>query len=118
MKVAYLALAMTAVLLGACEDHDYVRPNTTQEQFKKDLAACQRQVDVVTARDRNIDSDINSTLGAQSRSMTQGNTQLRQQMDSRQSENRSDRLMENCMSARGYAPASRAKQQTPPPTKQ
>jgi hypothetical protein len=114
MKAAYLGLALAASLLVGCEDHDYVRPNTTQEQFKKDLAACQRQVDSITERDRNIDSDINSTVGAQAHNMNQGNTLLRQQMDARKTENRADHLMENCMSARGYAPASRAKQATPP----
>jgi hypothetical protein len=122
MKVLYVGLSLAVLALGACENRDYVRPNTTQDQFDKDVANCRRQVDTVMARDRNIDSDINSTVGAQSGNMNQGNTQLRQQMDARGTSSRSSKLMENCLSARGYTPASKSPGQPavqqPAPAKQ
>ncbi len=107
MKAVYVGLSIVVLALGACADRDFTRPNTSQEQFDKDVANCRRQVDSVQARDRNIDSDIKSTVGATSGNMNQGNTLLRQQMDSRGTSARSDKLMENCLTARGYAPASK-----------
>jgi hypothetical protein len=115
MRAVYVGVAIAMLALSACNEHDYSRPNTTQEQFSRDVANCQRQVDTMVARDRNIDSDINSTLGAQSQGMNQGNTQLRQQMDARSSTSRTSKLMENCMSARGYTPASRGVFSSAPP---
>ncbi len=107
MKSWLVGLSIVALALGACSDRDYTRPNTTQDQFNKDIANCRQQVDAVMQRDRNIDSDINSTVGAQVQNQNQGNSQLRQQMDSRGTSVRSDRLMENCLTARGYAPAGK-----------
>jgi len=121
MKALYVSLSLTVLALGACENRDFNRPNTTQEQFDKDVANCRRQVDSVMARDRNIDSDINSTVGAANSNMNQGNSQLRQQMDSRGTSSRSSKLMENCLSARGYTPGKTPAQpapQTPAPAKQ
>ena len=107
MKAIHLGLTLALLGVAACADHDYTRPNTSQEQFDKDVANCRRQVDTVLARDRRIDSDISSTVGAQNQNMNQGNTLLRQQMESRSNSTRADRLMENCMSARGYQPVTK-----------
>lgn len=118
MKFLYIGLSMALLALGACENRDFTKPNTTQEQFNKDVANCRRQVDAVMVRDRNIDSDINSTVGAQNRNMDQGNSLLRKQMDSRGTSSRSSKLMENCLSARGYAPAAKGEASPQQPAKQ
>jgi len=113
MKIWFIGLSLAVLGLSACENRDYSRRNTTQEQFDKDVANCRRQVDSVMARDRNIDSDINSTVGAANSSMNQGNSQLRNQMDARGTSSRSSKLMENCLSARGYTPGKTAAQPAP-----
>ena len=110
-----MALAMLAglVLLG-CTETEFVKANTTEDQYRRDAAACRRQVNSQMARDRNIDADIATTVGTQSQQVRPGSSQVRQQMATRGDVVRSDRLMESCMRARGYSGAGDAPQPKPP----
>lgn len=104
MKRAVLAVLAIGVLAG-CAETEFSRANTTPEQARRDEVACRRAVNAQLQRDRNIDQDISTTIGAQSQQVRPGATLTREQMASRGDEVRADRLMENCMRARGYAGA-------------
>lgn len=111
--------ALAVVLLAGCAETEFSRANTTAEQVRRDEAVCRRAVNAQLQRDRNIDSDIATTVGSQSQQVRPGDTLTRQQMASRGDQVRSERLMESCMRARGYAgagdPAKPAAQPAPKP---
>ncbi|MGE0154532.1 MAG: lipoprotein [Reyranellaceae bacterium] len=112
MKRAIVA-AVAVVLLAGCADTEFSRANTTPEQAGRDEAACRRAVNAQLQRDRNIDTDISTTVGAQSQQVRPGSTLSRQQMAARGDEVRAERLMEDCMRARGYSPAGQAPKAAP-----
>jgi hypothetical protein len=80
-------------------DPQYTREGATDEQKRADQAQCRAQVDELMVKERAIVDDRESTIGATDR---MGRTQLPQQMAARDDRNRSSRLMENCMVARGW----------------
>jgi type IV pilus biogenesis protein CpaD/CtpE len=115
MARAILAV-LTIVLLAGCAETDFTRTNTTEDQQRRDAAACRRAVSAQVQRDRNIDNDISTTVGAQSQQVRPGDTLTRQQIASRGDSVRSERLMENCMRARGYGgPGEAPKPAAPAP---
>ena len=85
--------------LAACTDPKYTRDGATDEQRRADQAQCQAQVDERMIKERAIVDDREATIGATDR---MGRTQLPQQMAARDDRNRSSRLMESCMVARGW----------------
>lgn len=116
MKRAILAMLAIGLLAG-CAETEFSRANTTPEQARRDEAACRRAVNTQLQRDRNIDSDISTTVGTQSQQVRPNDTLTRQQMSSRGDEVRSERLMENCMRARGYSGANDPKPAAAPAAK-
>ncbi len=95
-----LALILAATLaLAACAEPQYSRDGATDDQKRKDEALCRSQVDELMIKERAIVDDREATIGATDR---MGRTQLPQQMAARDDRNRSVRLMESCMVARGW----------------
>lgn len=113
-----MMVVLAVVLLAGCAETEFTRANTTEEQARRDEAACRRAVNTQLQRDRNIDSDIATTVGAQSQQVRPGDTLTRQQMASRGDQVRSQRLMENCMRARGYGGAGDPKPAAAPAARQ
>lgn len=99
---------LATMLLAGCAETEFSRANTTEDQVRRDTALCRRQVNTQVQRDRNIDSDIATTVGTQSQQVRPGDLQTRQQMADRGAAVRSERLMESCMRARGYGSAGEA----------
>ena len=112
------AMAVLAgVLLAGCTETEFSKPNTTEDQYRRDVANCRQQVNAQVSRDRNIDADIATTVGAQSQQVRPGDSLTRKQMSSRGDTVRTDRLMESCMRARGYSGASDKPPAKPPADK-
>lgn len=105
-RTGLLGAALAAALaLGACAARDFTREGATQDQFKAEEAACRAQVDEMMRRERNIVDDRQTTLGRYDE--RSGRTMLPTQMAQRDDSNRSGRLMENCMKARGWTPVKK-----------
>jgi uncharacterized lipoprotein YajG len=107
MMVRVIMAVVAVVLLAGCgAETDFTRANTPEEQQRRDAAACRRAVSAQVDRDRKIDNDISTTVGNQAQQVRPGDTQTRQQITTRGDTVRSERLMENCMRARGYGGVS------------
>ncbi len=96
----YLALAL-GLVLAACSGPDYSREGGTDDQRRRDEALCRDQIKDLVAKERGIVADREATLGATDQRL--GRTQLPGQMAATDDRNRSNRLMNSCMSQRGYA---------------
>ena len=47
------AMAVLAgVLLAGCTETEFTKPNTTEDQYRRDVANCRRQVNAQVSRDR------------------------------------------------------------------
>jgi hypothetical protein len=89
------------IALAACADGPrYSRDGASDDQRRKDEAQCQAKVNEYMERERRIDADRETTLGATDQRT--GRYQLPQQMSAREDSNRSNRLMDNCMSSLGW----------------
>jgi hypothetical protein len=96
------ALALTtSFALAACTASDYSRDGATDDQKRRDQSLCKAQADELMIKERAIVDSREATIGATDR---MGRTQLPEQMAQRDDRNRSGRLMENCMTARGWTP--------------
>ena len=98
-KVKVALLFAGTLALAACMDPQYSREGATDDQKRQDEARCKVQVDELMIKERAIVDDREATIGATDR---MGRTQLPQQMAARDDRNRSVKLMENCMTARGW----------------
>jgi hypothetical protein len=98
-----LAVALPMALLGAgCADSDYAKEGNSAEQLSRDEALCRAQVRRMTAAQRNVD-DSRRDVYRSDQSRT-GQTALPDMISNQGDTVRTGRLMEQCMSARGYAP--------------
>lgn len=85
--------------LAACAPQ-YSREGADAAQLRRDEGLCRSQVNEMMGRERAIVSDRDATLGDTDRRL--GRTQLPQQLRDRDDSNRSGKLMQACMSARGW----------------
>lgn len=101
MTRSSLAALAAALVLAAC-GADYVRENATDEQYKRDIAACNSFVGDMMAKERGINMDREATIGTTD--TRYGRVRLPQQMAQRSDNLRSDKLMDACMQQRGWTP--------------
>jgi hypothetical protein len=99
------ALAVSAlVLVSGCSffSHSitWTKSGATEEQAHSDLARCQEQADVQTARDRNIDQDIAAANNMGSNGGI--DTSPIQNMESYHSDRRYKSILSDCMAQLGY----------------
>jgi hypothetical protein len=100
-RIAVAALVVTLAALASCTNApEYSRDGASDDQRRTDEALCRAQVDSLMVKDRNIAADREATLGATDERF--GRSQLPRDMAAREDRNRSRRLMQNCMSARGW----------------
>jgi hypothetical protein len=85
--------------LAACAPQ-YSREGADDAALRRDEALCRAQVNDMMGRERAIVADREATLGAKDQQL--GRTQLPQQFRDRDDSNRSGKLMQSCMSARGW----------------
>jgi hypothetical protein len=97
-RSTFAALLAILVLTGC--GPDYVKDNATDEQYKRDSAACSSFVGEMMSKERGINMDREATIGATD--SRQGRTRLPQQMAQRSDTLRSDKLMDMCMQQRGW----------------
>ena len=106
MMRGFSAVAALALLLAGCAGRDFNKEGATEDQFRNDEAACRGQVDTLTARDRNFDTDRGATLGNTDARL--GTARLPTQLGQRSESNRGGKMMEACMRQRGWTPAKSA----------
>jgi hypothetical protein len=98
---ARIAFVLCAGLwLAACAGQDYVRDGGSDDQRRKDEALCKSEVEGSMVKERRIADDRDATLGVTDQ--RRGRSQLPQQMSASDDRNRSNKLMDDCMSARGW----------------
>jgi hypothetical protein len=93
------AALLAAFVLAGCAP-DYVKENATDEQYKRDSAACRVFVDDMMGKERGINMDREATIGTTD--TRYGRVRLPQQMSQRSDTLRSDKLMDMCMQQRGW----------------
>ncbi|HJQ56943.1 MAG TPA: hypothetical protein VJ890_08560 [Vineibacter sp.] len=98
-RIALPIVAASALSLAACAPQ-YSRDGADDAALRRDEALCRAQVNDMMGRERAIVSDRETTLGAKDQQL--GRTQLPQQFRDRDDSNRSGKLMNSCMSARGW----------------
>lgn len=96
------ALALAALLLGACAAQDFTKEGANEEQFVRDEQLCRAQVRRMTVSQRVVDDSRRDTHRTdQART---GQSTLPDMMATQGEQRSSARLMENCMVARGWTP--------------
>ena len=99
-----VSVAAGLALLGGCSffSHNitWTKDGATEAQAESDLAQCREQADVQTARDRNIDQDIQA---AQTGSDSGINTAPLQSMQSYGDDRRYRSILSDCMAQLGYS---------------
>lgn len=101
MKLPLLALAMTAVLAG-CAARDFTKEGAGEQEFVRDESLCRAQVSRMAAHQRVIDDSRRDAHRAdQART---GQSALPDTMAAQGEGARTGRLMESCMTARGWTP--------------
>ena len=98
------ASALSALfLLGACSffSHSvtWTKNGATEEQSQSDLAQCQEEADVQTARDRDINQDIDAANGGSNSGI---DTTPIQSMQNYKDDRRYKSVLRDCMSQLGY----------------
>lgn len=93
------SVCVLALALAACAPQ-YSREGADAAQLRRDEGLCRAQVNDMMGRERGIVADRDATLGETDRRL--GRTQLPQQLRDRDDSNRSSKLMQACMSARGW----------------
>jgi len=106
MKVMRILGVCASLLLAGCAylwppDQGYQRSGTSAEVENGDLESCRQQARAMIARDRQIDTDINSL------DVTSGYLQSDGRLESNLTEfhenNRYDEIVLDCMASRGYS---------------
>jgi len=101
MKLA-IALVMAAAAMSACAPKDFSKEGADAEQFTKDESLCRTQVRARAQQERNIDDQRRATFsGERERYGQQG---LYSDMANQGYKYNYERMMANCMEARGWAP--------------
>jgi hypothetical protein len=82
----------------------WVKTGTDEEAITRELRDCNQQANAALASERGINQDINATLG---RNWQLGGTLgIEDQAMSEQAEGFADRILNNCMRAKGFTKAS------------
>jgi len=104
-KYLFPVLAL-ALLLAACSSKpQWVRPGTDTDTAGDDLAECRALANAATRQDAAIDQDILATRGTD---WQRNNTlQAKKSTFAMQDQGHARDIIASCMSAKGYAPASR-----------
>lgn len=90
-------------LLAACETTgDWTKKGVTEEQATRDYLSCREAVRSLAKRDADIDHDIAAARGQSDLRAAAETRTLKRGMDNYSDERREERLMEDCMEARGY----------------
>jgi hypothetical protein len=101
-----LSLAHLAALLvlQGCASAEFTKEGASEEQFVRDEQLCRSQVRRMLATERDIDDSRRDVF--RSDAARTGQTTLPDIMANSGDSRRSNRLMENCMTARGWSPKS------------
>jgi len=82
----------------------WVKTGSDEDTIARELRDCNRQANAALASERGIDQDINATLG---RNWQMGGTLgIEDQAMRAQAEGYADRILNNCMLAKGFTKAS------------
>ena len=82
----------------------WVKTGTNEEAITRELRDCNQQANAALTSERGINQDINATLG---RNWQLGGTLgIEDQAMSEQAEGFADRILNNCMRAKGFTKAS------------
>jgi hypothetical protein len=104
VRGAALLLVLALPLLAACGTSRWTKAGTTKDAIGADLADCRAQGQALVARDAGIDEDIMASRG-----LDWHNTdtlQLKETTETANDREREQHFVEDCMRAKGYAPAS------------
>jgi PBP1b-binding outer membrane lipoprotein LpoB len=101
MKTILILLA-AALLAGGCDKQSYPKDDAQAARYAKDEQVCRSQVRQVAQSERNVEDQRRATFdGERERFGQQG---LYNTMANQGYVNNFDRLMANCMEARGWPP--------------
>ncbi len=101
---AVVGLLAAALVLAGCAAKDFTKEGASETQFLDDESLCRSQVRKMTATQRDIDDSRQDTFRADQQRF--GQTVLPDTMAAMGDKNRTAKLMENCMQARGWQPKS------------
>src|ERR1700746_680314 len=89
---------------GTTTETRWVKTGTDEEAIARELRDCNQQANAALASERGINQDINATLG---RNWQLGGTLgIEDQVMSEQAAGQADRILNNCMQAKGFIRAS------------
>ncbi len=97
-----IALVVVAAAMSACAPRDFSKEGSDAEQFTKDESQCRTQVRARAQQDRNIDDTRRATFSAERERY--GQQGLYTDMANQGYKFNTERMMANCMEARGWAP--------------
>jgi hypothetical protein len=101
MKSLLVIFAFAGFTFNGCVSNDYVvKEGESGPKFTQDEAQCRVQVNEMMKANRNIEDDRQGTM--RNVADDQGQTALPTQMANTADNNRSNRLMSNCMTSRGW----------------
>jgi hypothetical protein len=93
-----------AACAGTTTTTRWVRTGTDEEAIARELRDCNQQANAALASERGINQDINATLG---RNWQMGGTLgIEDQAMGEQAAGYADRILNNCMSAKGFTKQS------------
>ena len=89
---------------GTTTERRWVKSGSDEEAITRELRDCNQQANAALASERGINQDINATLG---RNWQLGGTiGIEDQAMGEQAEGFADRILNNCMRAKGFTKAS------------
>lgn len=97
-----VALVLVAAAMSACAPKDFAKEGSDAEQFTKDEAQCRTQVRARAQQERNIDDTRRATFASERERY--GQQGLYTDMANQGYKFNTERMMANCMEARGWAP--------------
>ena len=96
--VLFVGLLLSACALGGA----WVKEGATEEELRRDVAACRGQATDLTARDRRIDRDIRAARAGVGGQLSTDITEFRNEVRDVTFERRFDQIVDRCMRGRGY----------------
>ena len=97
-----IILVAAALLLGGCETKGYPKDDAQAAQYANDERACRAQVRDVAQKERNIEDQRRATFEGERQRF--GQEDLYKTMANQGYTNNYDRLLGQCMEARGWTP--------------
>jgi hypothetical protein len=102
MRRLLLVAAVAALSLSGCAASDFTKEGASEQEFVRDEQLCRAQVNRMAAHQRVVDDSRRDTFRTdQART---GQSALPEAMASQGDIARKSRLMESCMTARGWTP--------------